>query len=43
MLGFLSLDSPKISGNQGLMDQVMALQWVKDNIETFLGDPEKVY
>ena len=42
MLGFLSLDYPLVSGNQGLMDQVMALHWVKDNIKRFSGDPEKV-
>lgn len=29
-------------GNAGLKDQVMALRWVKENIEYFGGDPEKV-
>ncbi|XP_045537697.1 venom carboxylesterase-6 [Papilio machaon] len=41
-LGFLSLENDEVPGNMGLKDQVMALKWVRDNIEFFGGDPNRV-
>ncbi|XP_069495253.1 cholinesterase-like [Ambystoma mexicanum] len=42
-LGFLALpENPEISGNAGLFDQQLALQWVQENIAAFGGDPGSV-
>merc|ERR1711936_1189057 len=41
-LGFLSTDDKTAAGNQGVLDQIMVLKWVKANIAKFGGDPNKV-
>lgn len=41
-LGYLLLDHPGTSANWGVLDQVMGLQWVRDNISAFGGDPDRV-
>lgn len=40
--GFLHLDIEDAPGNMGLYDQVMALRWVKENVQSFGGDPDKI-
>ncbi|CAH1397285.1 unnamed protein product [Nezara viridula] len=42
ILGFLSFEDDVVPGNMGLKDMVMALQWVKQNIANFGGDPDRV-
>ena len=41
-LGFLSLGTEDVPGNAGIRDQVMAMEWVQDNIARFGGNPDLV-
>ncbi|MDJ0865895.1 MAG: carboxylesterase/lipase family protein [Myxococcota bacterium] len=41
-LGFLHLDDEESSANLGLLDQIAALEWVRDEIAGFGGDPGNV-
>ncbi|XP_047521852.1 carboxylesterase 5A [Pieris napi] len=42
IFGFFSTLDNEAPGNFGLLDQVAALNWVKNNIESFGGDPDNV-
>lgn len=41
-LGFLYFGTSDVPGNAGLFDQIMALQWIRDNIDAFGGNPDNV-
>ncbi|VDP79078.1 unnamed protein product [Echinostoma caproni] len=41
-LGFLYLGTEDAPGNQGLMDQAAALEWVRENIAYFGGNPQQI-
>ncbi|XP_065219197.1 esterase E4-like [Planococcus citri] len=42
ILGFLNLGLKDCSGNQGLKDIILSLEWIKENIHVFGGDPNNV-
>ncbi|CAL8080996.1 unnamed protein product [Orchesella dallaii] len=41
-LGFLNTGDDVVTGNQGMKDQVLALQWIQKTIKDFGGDPNSV-
>ena len=41
-LGFLALDDGVTKGNYGFADQINALDWVRNNIQDFGGDPDRI-
>lgn len=41
-LGFMCIDHPEAAGNMGLMDQALALDWVRDHIQDFGGNPDEI-
>ncbi|KAK8854472.1 hypothetical protein IAR55_003210 [Kwoniella newhampshirensis] len=43
VLGFLGCEEPKVSGNFGFKDCWLGLEWVRENIASFGGDPNQVH
>ena len=41
-LGFLALKDGVTNGNYGLADQITALEWVRQHIRNFGGDPDRI-
>ncbi|MCP9257301.1 Carboxylic ester hydrolase [Dirofilaria immitis] len=42
LLGFFCTGDEACPGNIALWDQTMALQWIKENISAFYGDPDRI-
>ncbi|KAK9680178.1 Carboxylesterase family [Popillia japonica] len=41
-LGFLYFGTSDVPGNAGMFDQMMAMQWIRDNIHAFGGNPDNI-
>ncbi|XP_013137128.1 PREDICTED: carboxylesterase 5A-like [Papilio polytes] len=42
LFGYLTTDDDIIPGNNGLRDFILGLNWIKENIKQFGGDPDRV-
>lgn len=42
LFGFFATGDYHSPGNYGILDQIALLNWLKDNIRYFNGDPEKI-
>lgn len=42
LLGFISANDDNLPGNYGMWDQLLALQWIKDNIASFGGNSNAI-
>jgi len=42
VLGFLSTGTQEMPGNNGMFDMVLAVDWIKDYIHFFGGNPNKI-
>ena len=40
--GFFYLGAEGIEGNQGLLDQRLAMKWIKENAAKFGGNPQNI-